>query len=185
MEGVLPSLKDNAVIIMDNAPYHSVKTEKCPTTNWTKADIVQWLESKGEIIDQSIIIVELLDVVKRLKPQYSKYVIDEMVRIHNKTILRLPPYHCELNSIELARLVVKNHVKANNKIFKLLDVQKLLVEGVEKVDATMWKNFISYTIGEEDRFWILDTIAEELIKTQIVVMTIGDASSNEYDEDDE
>ncbi|KAE9524419.1 hypothetical protein AGLY_015140 [Aphis glycines] len=45
--GVLPLLKDNSVIVMDNAPYHSVKTEQSPTTSWKKADIIQWLESKG------------------------------------------------------------------------------------------------------------------------------------------
>lgn len=116
---VLPRLEDNAVIVLDNAPYHSVKTERCPTTNWRKADIVQWLESKGEVVDSSMIILELLAIVKRLKPKYSKYIIDKMVREHNKTILQLPPYHCELNSIELyiAWSIVKNHVKANNTTF--------------------------------------------------------------------
>jgi len=54
--GVLPKLKDNAVIIMDNAPYHSVKVEKCPTTNWRKADTIGWLKSKGEVIDSTMII---------------------------------------------------------------------------------------------------------------------------------
>ncbi|CAK9810938.1 hypothetical protein ANTPLA_LOCUS6733 [Anthophora plagiata] len=33
---ILPSLKDGSVIVMDNAPYHSLKTESCPTMNWTK-----------------------------------------------------------------------------------------------------------------------------------------------------
>jgi len=41
LAGVLPRLKENAVIVMDNAPYHSVKTEKCPTTNWRKQTIVE------------------------------------------------------------------------------------------------------------------------------------------------
>jgi len=44
LEGVLPRLKHNAVIVMDNAPYHSVKLEKCPTLNWRKADIIEWLQ---------------------------------------------------------------------------------------------------------------------------------------------
>lgn len=66
------------------------------------------------------------------------------------------------------------------------DVRNLLVKGVEKVDATMWTNFIRHTIDEEDRFWKLDIIVEELMaETQEVVMTIGDTSSDESDEDDE
>lgn len=45
----------------------------------------------------TMIIPELLEVVKQLKPLYNKYEIDELVLQHNKTVLRLSPYHCELN----------------------------------------------------------------------------------------
>lgn len=113
-------MKDHAVIVMDNAPYHSVKIEKCPTTRWRKANIIEWLESKGEVIDTTMIIPELMEIVKRLKPMYSINVVDEMVREH-KVVLRLPLYHCELNPIELAWPMVK-HVKVNNKTFKLADM---------------------------------------------------------------
>lgn len=102
LEGVLPRLKENAVIIMDNAPYHSVRLEKCPTTNWRKVDIIEWLRSKGEVVDSTMVIAELLDELDRIKPKYNNYVIDEMVKANNKIVLGLPPYHCELNPIELA-----------------------------------------------------------------------------------
>ncbi|XP_026821642.1 uncharacterized protein LOC113560061 [Rhopalosiphum maidis] len=137
LEGILPRLKENAVIIMDNAPYHSVKLEKCPATNWRKADIVEWLKSKGEVVDKSMIKLELLKIVRRIKLLYNKYVTDEMVSQQNKTALRLPPYHCELNPIELVWSVVKRHVKSNNKTFKFPDVKNLLVERVARVDAEM------------------------------------------------
>lgn len=38
IKGVIPLLKDNSVIVMDNAPYHSVKVERCPTMSWNKID---------------------------------------------------------------------------------------------------------------------------------------------------
>ncbi|KAF0691895.1 DDE 3 domain-containing protein [Aphis craccivora] len=142
---------------MDNAPYHSVKLEKCPTSNWRKADIIQWLHGKGEVVDQTMIIPELLEVVRRIKPIYNKYIIDEMVLQQNKTVLRLPPYHCELNPIDLVWSVVKRHVKANNKTFKLPDVKNLLVKRIAKVD------FVKYTIEEENKFWTLDDTVDELI----------------------
>jgi transposase len=170
--GVLSILKDNAIIIMNNTPYNSAKLEKCPTIDWSKADIVQWLKSKREVIDQSMIILELLENVNRLKPMYSKYIVDEMVRQHNKVVLRLPPYHCGLNPIPLAWSVVKSHIKSNNKTFKLSDVKKLLIEGTEKVDLGMWKNFISHTMKEEETFWNVDSVLDELMEEiKIVIKT--------------
>ncbi|KAL4104225.1 hypothetical protein QTP88_019534 [Uroleucon formosanum] len=47
-EEILLLLKDSAVVVMDNAPYHSVKSERIPTMSWKKADIVNWIQFKGE-----------------------------------------------------------------------------------------------------------------------------------------
>lgn len=65
---ILPLLEDKAVIVLDNALYHSVKKEKTPTTNWRKAQIVEWLESKGEEIDpKQLTPNDLLQIVDRIK----------------------------------------------------------------------------------------------------------------------
>lgn len=77
-KNVLPRLKDNVVIVMDDAPYHFVRKEKCPNTETRKADIMGWLESKGKVIDPTMIIPELLEIVQRLTPMYSQYEIDEI-----------------------------------------------------------------------------------------------------------
>lgn len=116
---------------------------------------------------------------------YSQYEIDEIVLEQNKVVLRLSPNHCELNPIELAWSVVKNHVKSNNKFFTLPDVRNLLIEGVEKVYTDTWKNFISLTIKEKNKFWTLDNIVDELIAEQrSLVMNIGNSDEDDdYDDD--
>lgn len=179
LESLLPRLKDNAVIVMDNAPHHSDKMEKFPTENWRKTDIINWLVSKGEVIDNTMIIPELLQVVERLKPLYNKYIIDELVLQHNKVVLRLPPYHGELNPIEMAWSVVKNYVKSNNKTFELNDVQKLFIEGTKIVNENMWKNFITQTKKKEDKFWNMDMIIDELLAEQPPVVMIFDNSDDD------
>jgi len=69
-EEILPLLEDTAVIVLDNAPYHSVKKEKTPTKAWKKADIVEWLVSKGEKIDPTQLVKnDLIEIVQRLKPR--------------------------------------------------------------------------------------------------------------------
>lgn len=160
LESVLPRLKDNAVIVMDNAPYHSVLKEKRPNKNWSKDDIIWWLQNKGEIIETPIVMAELIDIVDRIKPPFSTYAI---YGDHNKTILRLPPYHCELNPLEMAWSVVKNHIKTNISTFKLDNIRNLLVEGTNKVTSDKWKMFIKHVIEEENKLSSIDFIIDELM----------------------
>lgn len=134
---------------MDNAPYHSVKSDKAPTSSTKKADIIQWLEDKGETVGRTMIERELLDIVKKIKPLHDGFVIDEIANVHTKTILRLPPYYCELNPIELVWSTIKNHVRMNNTTFKLPDVKKLLIKEIERVDEDMRKNLIRHAIAEK------------------------------------
>ncbi|XP_060858361.1 uncharacterized protein LOC132935765 [Metopolophium dirhodum] len=182
--GVLPRLKENAIIVMDNASYHSIKKDPVPTMAWKKDDIINWLKSKDIVFDKPMLKFRLLDKVNKIKPLHNKYVIDEEALKTNRHVLRLPPYHCELNSIELAWSVVKNHVKQNNITFNLNYVKKLLIEGVQKVTSDMWANFVSHTIKEEDKLYEIDFITENMLENEEPhIMTItGDTSSDFSDE---
>ncbi|XP_026819587.1 uncharacterized protein LOC113558321 [Rhopalosiphum maidis] len=156
---VLPLLKDDSVIVMDNAPYHSVKKDHLPTPSWTK-----------------------------IKHQYDLFIIDEEAKKHNQIVLRLPPYHCELNPIELAWSVVKGHVKKNNTTYKLNDVRQLFNDGIKKVTPEMWSNFVSHTIKEEDKFWQLDFISDEMLEetqasTSHVLTITGETTSDSENSD--
>ncbi|KAH7934522.1 hypothetical protein HPB51_029111 [Rhipicephalus microplus] len=46
-EQLLPNIKPCSVIVMDNAPYHSVRLERVPTSSSRKADIQSWLTEKN------------------------------------------------------------------------------------------------------------------------------------------
>ncbi|KAL4083563.1 hypothetical protein QTP88_028879 [Uroleucon formosanum] len=163
LESVLPRLKDTAVIVMDNAPYHS---------------------DKGEVIDKPMVISQLMTIVRRIKHLHDKYVIDEYVKQYNKDVLRLPPYHCELNPIEMAWSAVKNHVKTNNTTYKLPDVRCLLKEGLDKVNDVMWKNFIRHVMGVENKFWDMDFMIDEMLaEKEPMVVTYTGETSDESDDD--
>ncbi|XP_022173581.1 uncharacterized protein LOC111036015 [Myzus persicae] len=186
---ILPLLKENAVIVMDNASYHSVKKCKIPTMSWKKKDIIDWLEMKGEIVNHPIVKNDLIIRVKKIKNQYDKYVIDECAKDNGKIVLRLPPYHCELNPIELAWSSVKSYVRTHNNTFKIKDVLELLKKGVEHVTAEMWTNFVGHVVKEEEKFLniehITDEVFDELPEAEgRHIMTItGDTSCSESDFD--
>jgi len=73
-----------------------------------------------------MVIPELLDIVKQIKPYYNAVAIDKLAQASNKTILRIAPYHHELNPIELAWSSVNNHIRTNNTSYYIFDIKKLL-----------------------------------------------------------
>ena len=51
--------------------------------------------------------------------------METVAKEYGHKILRLPPYHCELNHIELAWATEKNYVTGENKDMSLDSVEKL------------------------------------------------------------
>jgi predicted O-methyltransferase YrrM len=70
-ESILSRLDPNSVIVMDNTPYHSVRTEKIPTSSTKKEEIISWLISKNVVIDRKMFKPQLLAKVKEVKRQYG------------------------------------------------------------------------------------------------------------------
>lgn len=97
---------------MDNASYHSKIINKAPTHNNRKSEIVDWLSRNNIEHESSFSKSELIDLCKKYKEK-QKYVIDDIAAAHSHKILRLPPYHCEFNPIELIWAKVKTEVKKN------------------------------------------------------------------------
>jgi len=82
---------------------------------------------------------ELLQIVALEKYKFDKYVINDIAKQDNKTILRLPPYYCELNPIEMvwSMVMLKGYVKSNNNTFKIQDVKLLLEQGIYLFSSAM------------------------------------------------
>ncbi|KAG8228629.1 hypothetical protein J437_LFUL008280 [Ladona fulva] len=74
---LIPNLPPKSVVVIDNAPYHNVQLNRPPSSNAKKDTMKEWLDSKGQ--------------------QYS---INRDLAEHGQSVLRLPPYHPELNPIE-------------------------------------------------------------------------------------
>ena len=99
----------NSLIVMDNASYHSRRIEKVPTSNSRKGDMQDWLKSHGIQYPERALKRELLSLIK-LSNAKPKYVIDEMAKAAGHEVVRIPPYHCELNPIELCWSQVKGYI---------------------------------------------------------------------------
>ncbi|KAL4112125.1 hypothetical protein QTP88_015973 [Uroleucon formosanum] len=85
-ESIIPRLEPNSVIVMDNAPYHSVRAEKIPTSASKRDEILSWLLSKGVVIDTILYKPQLMAKVREIKGQYISYVVDNMAKNAGHTV---------------------------------------------------------------------------------------------------
>jgi transposase len=178
---ILKTLPNNAVIVLDNASYHSRKVEKIPTTSWRKGDIQNWLASKNMAFESAMLKAELLMLVKQHKHKFERYAVDELAVQEGKTVLRLPPYHCELNPIELIWAQIKNEVASKNITFKLRDVKPLFQEAVEHVTDENWKKCIEHSKKIENE---MRRIGENFGTVPELIISLQDSSSDTSTESD-
>lgn len=178
---ILPLLEENSVIVLDNASYHSRKLEKVPNTAWRKENIKSWLLSKHIPFENDMLKAQLLQIVNYHKEKYNLYVIDELAKSHNRTVLRLPPYHCELNPIELVWAQLKNFVSSNNKTFKISDVKELCAQAVTRIKNEQWKKCVAHVTDViEPKLWKLDNIMEVTTERLIINLSNSSDSSSDY-----
>jgi hypothetical protein len=85
---------------MDNAPYHSVLVERPPTYSWNKLNLQSWLTERKIPFSMKLTKKELMTII-RSRIGTKKYQIDELLHTQSVEVLRLPPYNCQYNPIEL------------------------------------------------------------------------------------
>lgn len=147
-EQLLPNLEKDTVIIMDNAHYHSRRVERVPTTAWNVGHIKEWLSSKNIEFAEDSLKKELLALVNSVRDQYSIYKVDRMAEERGYTVCRLPPYHCELNPVELVWSQVKRDVAKHNVKFKENLMEGLINDALSRVTASQWKNYCHHVLNE-------------------------------------
>jgi hypothetical protein len=73
---------------------------KFPTSNSKKAAIQNWRNTNNIPYEQEKLKAELLEIARN-SCKKKEYVIDTILTQHAHKVLRLPPYHCQFNLIEL------------------------------------------------------------------------------------
>ncbi len=188
---LLPNIPQNSCIVMDNASYHSMLQQKIPTMSSRKAEMQQWLTSIYDIgWDPSMIKPQLYHLIKLHKPNCMRHVIDELARKHRHQILRLPPYHAELNPIELIWAQAKGDVAQSNTTFKMTDVMELLKNALAKITPERWAAVENHVIELENKLYedevkIDTTVPEDDLNTFHFYIDDSDSSSGSDSESDD
>ncbi|CAG9090741.1 unnamed protein product [Plutella xylostella] len=182
---LLPNLPHKSIIIMDNAPYHSIHIDKPPTQANKKADIVAWLERHGIEADLNSLKAELLQLVRENKPTTPRYEIDELAQEHGHTVIRTPPYHCQYNAIELIWAQVKGYAARKNteRPFSTKKMMGLLKEACAKITKEDWAKVVQRTKNLIKADFDRDINIDNMIDNEIIIYT-GDDSSTDYASDE-
>lgn len=147
---LIPALADfdgKCIIVMDNAPYHSVRLNKPPTFASKKAELQNWLRCKNIDFETNMTKKQLWDKIKIYSAgQGRQFEIDEMLRRHGYEVLRLPPYHCQYNPIELAWASCKNFYNKhiNSQPSSKDKVMTLWRKALSLYTSDKWKNSIAH-----------------------------------------
>eukprot|EP00117_Sycon_ciliatum_P011700 scpid77563/ scgid13068/ len=185
---LLPSIQQHlpagAVIVMDNAPYHTAKTQasKCPTTSSRKAEIQEWLSQRAIHWTPDMVKKELLDLVKLNKPS-PKYVCDEEAEKQGIEVLRLPPYHCIFNPIELVWARLKAKVANINTTYKIGDVQEHVHSVFASLKPELWSGCCTHCDKLVDQAWVNDGLQDEMIDK--IIIELGDSDDSDDSDDDD
>ncbi|XP_066950811.1 uncharacterized protein [Macrobrachium rosenbergii] len=174
---LLPNIPPSSILVLDNASYHSVRIDKPPTMADKKDVMKEWLKNKGANPSDNLNKCVLLEMVKSLSYGIRHdYVIDRMARDNGHQVVRLPPYHCEYNPIELIWAQVKTYVAKRNN-FKMADLKPLVKEAIQSVTAENLANAVKHS----ENLQIADAAKDICIDKYIDSFVIELRSSDDED----
>lgn len=178
---LLPNLPPRSVMVIDNAPYHNKLEDAAPTSNSKKAEMVAWLTAKNIPCSSDLLKPELYKLISIHKEKFKKFNIDKILEEHNHTILRLPPYHPDLNPIEMAWASIKGYVAKKNVTNNITNIMKLVEEKVNSMGEQEWTALCDKVINIEEEYKKSDVIMDDL--TEKIIIHVSDNESDEEDLD--
>lgn len=160
---LLKNIPENSVIVMDNASYHSRQAKIIPNSNNTKAEIQNFMIENDLYFEEIYKKRELLEVLKAFKIN-KEYECDKLAAENGHTVLRLPPYYCIFNPIELIWHQLKSNIRRNNSSPTLnASVVELIKNEVKKISADSWKNCVQHVLKVENSYNCMITNVQPLI----------------------
>ena len=121
--------------------------------------------------------VELLELCRMHRP-LPTYVVDETLKQHGHTAIRMPPYHAELNSIELIWAMLKGKVARSNLTFKKKHVKKLTEDAFESISPEDWASCCRHVKDVEKQFYATDIAVDDQVDRLVIIVTSSDEDTD-------
>lgn len=181
-EMLIPNLPKNSVLVVDNAPYHNVQLDKAPNMTTKKDDMKEWLTRRNIPFTDDMTKVDLYSIIKSNKPRCKTYEIDSIMAQYGHSVLRLPPYHPDLNPIELVWASLKQYVAQRNVQFNFKTVERLCDEFFASFSTEEWKKRCEHAKGFEQFFADKEPALELVLENIIINLRDGSETEDSSDE---
>jgi len=159
---------------MDGASYHKRNMNPAPTTSWLKSNMQGWLTQNSTLLyhvvlyyNRVLIYVMYLDVQYDIKDTKAKlmglvranksgpdYRACQIAREHGHTVSYTPPYHPELQPIELIWAMMKNRI-AMDPARSMADLLAKVQEGFLSITGKNWVSVFRHAQKFEDKYDVL------------------------------
>jgi hypothetical protein len=173
--------KPSLIIILDNASYHSRLHEKLPTTAWRKSELQNWLRENNILYSDLDTKNSLLQICRA---NYREKVceVDCIIREAGHEVLRLPPYHCMFNPIEMVWSQSK-HLYDKEVLKPNVDVVSAWNIALNSVTKEEWSNYFRHTNGFIEHYWAMEQqlIANPVSEIVIDLNAHSDSSDSDFD----
>ncbi|CAH2102996.1 unnamed protein product [Euphydryas editha] len=178
-EKLIPNLPSNGIVIIDNAPYHNEQIEKRPNYASLKEDMQNWLRDQNVTYEENMTKKELYQIIKVSLPS-KKYIVDELLKSHGHEVLRLPPYHCDLNPMEYVWNLIKKRVADKYVTQSEKDIIKLTQNAIKSITPSDWKKEVNGVDRLRRKYWESDRLGE--IYERELLISVGQNSDSDYTE---
>ncbi|GBP12632.1 Retrovirus-related Pol polyprotein from transposon TNT 1-94 [Eumeta japonica] len=128
---------------------------------------------------------ELIALVRRHKPPTPTYALGEMAKGKSHQVLRLPPYQCQYNAIELIWAQIKGHAARNNTSppFTANSMLALLQEAINNVQPEDWSKVVNKTVRDIMSDWDRDIHIDNIMESSLII-SITDSDDEFSDNSD-
>jgi transposase len=161
---------------------HNTVEEEIPTKSWNKGKLITWLQKRNIDFPEKAMKDEIWTIVSPRRPA-KEYHLDKYVKQLGHKILRLPPYHCQFNAIEMVWSECKR--KYDSTIIKTKSSPEEIVttwnDVLQEIDSEKWESYVSHVEKLISDAWSLE---ERWDASDIQPLIINLGSSSESSDTD-
>jgi transposase len=180
LEKLILNLAEPSLVVMDNASYHSFLVEPIPQASWNKTKLKEWLASKNVPFPEAALKVELVDLCNQHKEKRPRYAIDELLQENGHEVLRLPPYHCQYNPIEMVWGICKQYYDRHigEVGYGEQQIHDMWQKALEQITPEIWANCVKHTEAIIEKDWQ----REVHFDVEPLIINVNESSEDEDDE---